>query len=329
MSAPTVASRPRPRPATLRDSRVVAALPDEVFRLVADVTNWPLLFPSVVYARVQRGAATDRIRTWVRAGDTVVERTAWRTLDRSALRMTFAAGPGAGGADPGGPATSGEWSFALRPGGRTEVRLERRVRRGPDGPPDAAVAAAAGELAALERIAAQPGAPEAALLAFADVVPLPDAAGTADAYGLVAAADRWPALLPHVDRVDLVTGRPARAGGALVQDMTMDTRTGDGGRHTTRSIRLCFPPERIVYTQLRPPALLLGHHGAWDFVDAGHGPARVVAAHKVAIDTTRIAELLGSATTIADARAWLREVLGANSRATLGAVARHAAGAST
>lgn len=111
---------------------------------------------------------------------------------------------------------------------------------------------------------------------------------------------------------------PAETRDMTVQDMTMETVTTDGGTHTTRSIRLCVPARSIVYKQLVPPALLSGHCGAWTF-----GEDTVTARHTVAIDPARVEEVLGKGATVADARTHLREVLGANSRATL----RHAAAA--
>jgi aromatase len=131
-------------------------------------------------------------------------------------------------------------------------------------------------------------------------------------------ADLWPDRLPHVERVELTEGPPG------VQDMTMDTVTSEGTRHTTRSIRLCFPTERIVYKQLVPPALLLGHSGSWRFGPAarpdgsgGADGAVVTSRHMVAIDPTRVEPILGAGSTLGDARAYLRDALGANSRATL------------
>jgi hypothetical protein len=98
--------------------------------------------------------------------------------------------------------------------------------------------------------------------------------------------------------------------------MEMDTVTADGSAHTTRSIRVCLPYESIVYKQLVPPALLLGHSGAWTFEDTADG-AVVTAEHTVAIDPAAVAGVLGEGATIARAREFLRSALGANSRTTL------------
>ncbi|MGH3801508.1 MAG: aromatase/cyclase, partial [Pseudonocardiaceae bacterium] len=164
------------------------------------------------------------------------------------------------------------------------------------------------ELTALGRLA-QLGHPVAdVVFSFEDTVHLDGAA--ADAYQFVYRSDEWPQRLPHVSRVALREEPPG------VQDMEMDTVTADGSAHTTRSIRLCFPAERIVYKQLVPPALLSGHSGGWTFAD-GPGGAVAAARHTVAINPAAITDVLGTNRTLADARDFLRAALGANSRATL------------
>jgi aromatase len=109
--------------------------------------------------------------------------------------------------------------------------------------------------------------------------------------------------------------------------MEMDTVTADGSAHTTRSIRLCTAPERIIYKQLLPPALLHGHSGRWDFFAHPEG-TRVRATHTVAIKPEAIAGILGPDADLAGAREYLRTALGANSRATLSHAGAHAAGTS-
>jgi aromatase len=241
----------------------------------------------------------------------VVDWTSRRELDRPGLRIAFAQER----SFPPVTAMDGDWTFRPLADGRTEIVLRHRFAV--DGDRRALERVAAGvdhnsekELAALERVAAQGHPVDDVVLTFADTVPLPQ--GTASAYRFVAESDRWPTRLPHVRRVTL------RRPGPGVQDMEMETVTQDGGVHTTRSLRLCFPEEnRIVYTQLRPPSVLLGHSGSWVFTG---GPLpQAVATHTVVIDAKRVPQLLGPDATLADARAHLRTVLGANSRATLGA----------
>jgi hypothetical protein len=132
----------------------------------------------------------------------------------------------------------------------------------------------------------------------------------ADAYEFIDRADQWPARLPHVSRVVLREDRPG------VQRLEMDTVTAAGDTHTTNSVRVCQPMETIVYKQVVPPSLLLGHSGSWTFAQDGDR-VRVTARHTVAIDPTAIADRLGPEVTLAQARTQVRDALGGNSRATL------------
>jgi aromatase len=164
------------------------------------------------------------------------------------------------------------------------------------------------ELTALGCLA-QSGHPVTDLVfSFEDTVQLDGAA--ADAYQFVYRSDKWPQRLPHVSRVVLRDEPPG------IQDMEMDTRTADGTTHTTRSIRLCFATERIIYKQLVPPTLLFGHSGGWTFTDGSDG-AMATARHTVVINPVAIPKVLGKNRTLADAREFLRTALGANSRTTL------------
>ncbi len=297
---------------TLTHRRLVRAPADELYRLVADVTWWPVIFgPCVHVTHLDRTDTTERFRMWALVNGSVTRWTSRRELDPRGLRVRFEQER----SHPPVAAMGGEWSFHARPGGRTEIVLDHSFHVTGGAAEHAAVAAGVDanserELAALDRIATIGPPVSEVLFEFTDTVPLDGDSG--DAFAFVNASDRWPELLPHVQRVVLTEDPPG------VQDMTMDTVTPGGGTHTTRSIRLCFPPDRIVYKQLAPPALLLGHSGTWDFT-GGPGPARVTATHRVAIDTDRVDDLIGPGSTPADARAWLRHSLGANSRTTLAA----------
>jgi aromatase len=173
------------------------------------------------------------------------------------------------------------------------------------------------ELAAVARVA-ELGVPlDEICVDFTDTVEVPGP--PENAYAFIDRADRWPDLLPHVARVDL------REDGSGAQHLAMDTVTADGSAHTTSSVRLCFPHDRIVYKQLVPPALLLGHAGSWHFAAGDHGVTVVAARHQIAVDPAAVAGVLGAGTTLAAARDHARRALGANSRATLA----HAGGRAT
>jgi aromatase len=290
---------------------LISSAPARVlYDLAADVTRWPAIFAPSVYAHhLERGDRTERFQLWAVVNGEVKTWTSRRSLDPDALRIRFdqevSAAPIA--------SMGGDWIFRERPDG-TEIVLLHDFSAVDDDPEKVGWITAAldrnspGELAALARIAELGHPLPDVVFSFTDTVHL---AGTAaDAYQFVYCSDLWPERLPHVDRVVLKESEPG------IQDMTMDTVTADGSAHTTRSIRVCVPGERIVYKQLVPPTLLLGHSGRWVFADLGDG-AVVTAEHTVAINPATVTEVLGAGATLADARRFVRDALGANSRATL------------
>ena len=68
----------------------VEAPADEVYRLVAEVVNWPRIFPPTVFVdHVEQGAGTERIRIWATANGEPKNWTSWRELDPAARRIEF------------------------------------------------------------------------------------------------------------------------------------------------------------------------------------------------------------------------------------------------
>jgi hypothetical protein len=242
--------------------------------------------------------------------------TSRRELDQEALRITFRQ------EDSQVPIASmgGSWLFQPLPYGGTELVLDHDFTAVDDDPGSldwiarAVARNSAAELGALGRVATLDHPVDELVLTFSDEVRLPGPA--AGAYDFVHRSDAWPEQLPHVRRVVLHEDPQG------VQDMEMDTVTTDGSVHRTRSVRLCWPTTRIVYKQLVPPTLLLGHTGSWLFEPDADGTV-VTARHTVAIDPAAVPAVLGPDATLADARAHLRDVLGANSRGTLHHAARH------
>lgn len=289
-------------------SVVVSAEPEVLFDLIGEVTRWPAIFePTVHVQHLHRAPDEERFQLWALAGDEVKSWVSRRTLDRGRRHITFeqerTQAPIA--------SMAGSWTFHPS-GGGTEVVLTHdftAVAAEHDGWLVSVVDSNSNrELAALRRIA-ELGHPVAdVVVTFDDEIPLQGSAE--DAYVFIDRADQWPQRLPHVARVRLVEPQPG------VQDMEMETTTADGATHTTRSIRLCFPPERIVYKQLVTPDLLLGHSGSWD-LRKGDGGDVAIARHTVVINPDAIAGVLGPDRTLADARTFVREALGANSRATM------------
>lgn len=304
-------------------TRAVAAPPEVLYGLVADVTRWPVLFgPTVHVERLERHERSERFRLWALVNGTVTSWTSWRGLDPDARRIEFRQEV----STPPIASMGGDWRFEPRADGGTDVVLGHRFTVVDDDADGLAWVRAAldrnseSELDALSRVAELEHPVDDVVLTFEDVVPGVGTAGAA--FEFVNRADLWPERLPHVRRLALTEDVPG------VQHMQMDTVTPDGGTHTTTSVRLCFPPARIVYKQLVPPRLLLGHSGAWEFAETSRsggsaGSAVVTARHTVAIDPTAVEAVLGPGTTLADARRHVRSALGANSQATLS----HAAGA--
>ncbi len=108
-----------------------------------------------------------------------------------------------------------------------------------------------------------------------------------------------------------------------LQTMEMDTRTADGSVHTTKSIRVCFPGERIVYKQVVLPALMTAHTGRWSLLPTATG-VRAVSQHSVMVKDSAIRAVLGEDATLASAKAFIRTALGGNSTATLKLAKAHA-----
>jgi aromatase len=303
----------------MEHSRVVHAPADRLYALVADVSRWPVLLGPCIRARqVEVSGRDERIEITARANGRVASWTSLRTLDPEGLRISFrqerSAAPVA--------SMSGEWSFESLGEGETRMVLTHRFSALPGEPgaldwiAEAVDRNSVQELATLGEFAERGHAPDHLVLTFSDRVEAPGAA-KADAYDFVDRADLWPSRLPHVGRVLLREDPPG------VQELEMETVTSDGSRHTTSSVRVCTPGSRIAYKQTVLPALLSGHSGVWEFEEVD-GAAVITSWHTVALDPSTVERVLGAGTTLDQARAHVRDVLGANSRATMEAAARFA-----
>ncbi len=297
-------------------SKVVQAAPEVVYDLVADVTRWPVIFaPSVLVRHLHRGQDEERFRLWATVNGAVKNWTSRRVLDAEQRRIAFeqerSQAPIA--------SMGGAWSFREVGPGTTKVTLDHHFTV-VDGADPEQIAAAVDrnsetELAALARIAELGHPVEEVVHSFEDTVTLHCSA--AEVYDFVYHSERWPEHVPHVSRIELTEDDDG------VQLMEMDTVTAGGIPHTTKSVRVCFPGERIDYKQLLPPAMLFGHSGAWEFTEGPDG-AVVTARHTVAINPDAAREILGADTDLADARAYLTEALSTNSRNTLLCAVRYA-----
>ncbi|BFU42694.1 aromatase/cyclase [Krasilnikovia sp. MM14-A1004] len=283
-----------------------------VYRLIAEVRNWPALFPPTVHVEQDAVApGEERIRIWATANGEAKNWSSRRRLDEDNLRIEFRQEV----STPPVGAMGGTWIIEPIAADRCLVRLLHDYRA-VDGDPEklawidrAVDRNSTAELAALKENAELAGADR--LLTFEDTVEI--SAPAKAVYDFINEADRWPQRLPHVARVRLTEDTPG------LQLLEMDTRAKDGSEHTTTSVRVCFPDEKIVYKQIRVPALMTLHTGQWSFVERAGG-VTVTSQHTVVINEANIARVLGASADLARAREYVRTALSTNSLATL----RHA-----
>jgi aromatase len=292
----------------------ISAPAADVYRLIAEVENWPRIFPPTVYVdHVERSGQQERIRIWATANGDAKNWTSRRVLDPAALRIGFRQEVSA----PPVAAMGGTWIIEPAGDGVSRVRLLHDYRAVDDDPGGLAWIDAAvdknsrSELAALKaNIELVTGAETADLLvSFQDTVHVAGAAK--DVYDFINEAQLWQERLPHVARVRLTEDTPG------LQILEMDTQTKDGSTHTTKSVRVCFPHSRIVYKQITVPALMTLHTGYWQLDEDSDGVA-ATSQHTVMINTANIKAVLGPDAGVPEARAFVRNALSTNSLATLG-----------
>ncbi|MET7985067.1 MULTISPECIES: aromatase/cyclase [unclassified Streptomyces] len=289
-----------------------------VYRLIAEVENWPRIFPPTLYVdHVERGAGEERIRIWATANGEAKNWTSRRTLDPESLRITFRQEV----STPPVAAMGGTWIIEPLSATSSRVRLlhdYRAVDDDPDGLKwidEAVDRNSRSELAALKANVELAHASEEITFSFEDTVQIAGAAK--DAYDFVNEAGLWAERLPHVASVRFSEDTPG------LQVLEMDTRAKDGSTHTTKSYRVVFPHHTIAYKQVTLPALMTLHTGRWTFAENDGGVA-VTSQHTVVLNTANITAVLGPDASVADAREYVRGALSTNSRATLGHAKDHA-----
>ncbi|MER5704804.1 aromatase/cyclase [Micromonospora sp. NPDC002296] len=305
---------------------VTTAPADRVYGLVADVTRWPLIFGPCLHTELLADGPVDqRLRIWATVGDEVRSWTSRRQLDAAARRVDFAQESPA----PPFSEMSGSWCFEPAEGGTRIVLGHRWNTTKQDDDVQRWIATALDrnstqEVAAVRFWAERPEDHSDLMFSFSDEVVIDGPAERV--YGFLHRADLWPQRLPHVTRLDLTTEKAVGAAdGVEVQRMEMVTRGPDGGEHTTRSVRLCFDGDRIVYKQTAMPRPLLAHGGTWTVTGDGRR-TRVTSRHDVALDPEAVADVFGPGTTLEAARAAVRDILRTNSLRTLERAGAHAEG---
>ncbi|MFD7125339.1 MULTISPECIES: aromatase/cyclase [Streptomyces] len=290
----------------------VAAPAAAVYRLIAEVENWPRIFPPTIYVqREAQGENTERIHIWATANGEAKTWTSRRTLDPERLRITFRQEVSA----PPVAAMGGTWIIEPASDTESRVRLLHDYRATDDDPAklawidEAVDRNSRSELAALKENVEAAHAAEDLTFSFEDTIRVNGSAK--DVFDFVNEAQAWPERLPHVATVRFEEPSPG------LQELEMDTRAKDGSTHTTKSYRVTFPHERIAYKQVTLPALMTLHTGYWTFTEDDAGVA-ASSQHTVTINTANVARILGADATVEDAKKYVQGALSTNSRATLG-----------
>ena len=294
------------------EEKVVVRAPVDVVRgLVDDVAGWPQLHPTAIHAEVlETGGGTELVQHWALVDDhTVRTWQARRWHEDDGARVVFRHEP------PAAPFAEmgGGFTFEPHEDGSTLVHMRHEfvLHREDE-------AFAAERLDAMRRGTgvyldtlryAAENRDELArtIISFED--PLFVAGSIEDCYTYLYEADKWPERIPHVKALTLEETVPN------IQFFDMDTVSGDGAAHTTRSVRICLPHHKIVYKQIKTPPMLAAHTGHWEFEQTPEGVLSS-ARHTATIRPERT-HLLGEGTTVQDARNYLRRVLGANSLGNL------------
>ncbi|MFI9812614.1 aromatase/cyclase [Saccharothrix variisporea] len=295
------------------EHRIEVRAPAEVvYGFVAEVANWPQIFPPSVHVEhLERGEREERIQIWATANGEAKTWTSRRALDPDSLRVEFRQEV----SQPPVASMGGAWIIEALADGGSRVRLLHDYRAVDDDADKLAWIDRAvdrnsrSELAAMKANAELAAGSSELLLTFDDTVRVDGSAK--DVYDFLDQAQKWEQRLPHVARVSLVEDTPG------LQWLEMDTRTKDGSVHTTKSVRVCFPHHKIVYKQVVLPALMTLHTGSWLLEEDSDGVS-VTSRHTVAINEANIAGVLGPDAGVAEARAFVRTALSTNSLATLG-----------
>ncbi|MCX4696884.1 aromatase/cyclase [Streptomyces sp. NBC_01408] len=284
-----------------------------VYQLLADVTNWPRIFPPTIHVdRVEAEGNEEKIRIWATANGQPKNWTSRRTLDPEGLRITFRQEV------PAEPVKhmGGTWIIEALGAEESRVRLLHDYSAINDDAHDllwierAVDKNSTSELAALKTNVELAHAAETEELTFSFVDTVQIAGNAKDAFDFINEADRWAERLPHVAVVRLAEDTPG------LQELEMDTRAKDGSVHTTKSYRVVFPHHKIAYKQVTLPALMTLHTGEWTF-EENEGGFAASSQHTVTLNTDNIARILGPEATVADARAYVHTALSTNSSATL------------
>ncbi|HJP73401.1 MAG TPA: aromatase/cyclase [Pseudonocardiaceae bacterium] len=303
---------PAPPTQEVEHEITVRAPADTVYRYLADVANWPALFPPTVHVEyLEQDGKQERIQIWATANGDAKTWTSRRILDPDQARIEFRQEK----STPPVASMGGTWLVEPVSEVESRVRLLHDYRAVDDDPAglewieQAVDRNSRSELGALKSSAELATESAELVMTFEDTVRI---AGSAkDAFDFINEAQLWTERLPHVVDVTLREDTPG------VQVLAMDTTTKDGSVHTTESVRVAFPHHKIVYKQTTVPPLMDLHTGEWSLAEDADGVS-VTSRHTVVINKDNIQKVLGEDADVAVARKFVREALGGNSTATLG-----------
>ncbi|MEV6764159.1 aromatase/cyclase [Streptomyces sp. NPDC051105] len=289
----------------------VSAPAAEVYRLIADVANWPRIFPPTIYVdHLERSGHEELIGIWATANGEAKNWTSRRVLDPDGLRITFRQTV----STPPVASMGGTWIIEPLDDTTARIRLLHDYTAVDDDPAglawidEAVDRNSRSELAALKTNVELATASEELTFSFEDTVEVDGSAK--DLYDFVNEADRWSERLPHVATVRLTEDTPG------LQTLEMDTRAKDGSTHTTKSYRVCLDGRKIAYKQTTLPALMNLHTGYWTFRETDAGTF-ASSQHTVVLRPENIEKILGPDAGVAEARSYVQGALSTNSRATL------------
>ena len=297
----------------------VAAPAGVVYGLIADSVRWPLFFPPSIHVeRLDFDGVRERLRMWVTANGQVKSWTSDRVLDAARRTVSFRQ------ILPAAPAASlgGVWTVEAVGGGSSRLTLQHEFTTVDDRAEDVAWleraidANSRSELEHLRSFAERWADLDGLMLSFEDSVRVKGPAELV--YDFLYRASDWPAVVPHVHRVDLAEPQ------AGVQQMTMVTSTSAGAVHGIETVRVCFPHAgRIVYKQVVSPELVVAHTGEWSVVPDERG-VTVVSQHSVVLRHDAEQGVLGAGTDLERARRTVRAELGRSSVQLLELAREHA-----
>ncbi|MEV0358730.1 aromatase/cyclase [Nocardia sp. NPDC050697] len=294
---------------TTRHTVNVAAPAAALYAVIADAERWPVVFPPTVHVRRAAAGGDDEfLDLWAHAPGTVKSWRSRRELDPERRTVHFRQLVSA----PPVASMSGIWRVETHPDGTATVILDHTYTAQDDDPEHVAWieraidAYSEQELAAVAAAARAAADGSVATFTFADSIEI--AAPAQPIFDFLYRADLWPQRLPHVSRVALSYLDET-------QVLEMDTVTGTGEAHTTRSHRVRSGPFELAYKQDVLPAGFLGHHGRWTLAESG-GSTVATSHHTARVDVEALRARLGAADR-ADVERRVRAALGGNSIRTL------------